>query len=330
MILDNRYIHLFSDNETQWDYEGTITSADTYVSSYLIEGGDLGEVHYDKRYYIIGVLDVTSDLLNEPIEVTSNSFRDANSFDWYVDGVKILSNNSGSTHSYGLIWQFETVGRHVFAYEFYSPECNTRLFDCHNISTLIISPYMKKINSSFSNLYNLKHLAIPYNVNDINGDALRSCTSLESIIVDERNVKYTSMDANGNECNAVIDVSNNHIVVGCKNTVIPDTITGIDNNAFYGCNGLTSIHIHSGITGIGSSSFAECYNVSAVTVDSDNPVYDSRNNCNAVISKSDNKMIVGCKNTVIPSNVKSFGGFALFCQSIISTIIICYLNEITI
>jgi hypothetical protein len=43
--------------------------------------------------------------------------------------------------------------------------------------------------------------------------------------------------------------------------------------------------------------------LSQITVDPSNPKYDSRDNCNAIIETATNKLIVGCKNTKIPSSV---------------------------
>jgi len=38
-------------------------------------------------------------------------------------------------------------------------------------------------------------------------------------------------------------------------------------------------------------------------------VYDSRNNCNAIIETAKNKLIAGCQNTVIPNTVTCIGGY---------------------
>ena len=42
-------------------------------------------------------------------------------------------------------------------------------------------------------------------------------------------------------------------------------------------------------------------------VESDNSYFDSRDNCNAIIESSTNKLIVGCMNTNIPNGVSSIG-----------------------
>lgn len=61
---------------------------------------------------------------------------------------------------------------------------------------------------------------------------------------------------------------------------------------------------------IGESPFAYCVNLTSIEVESDNKAYDSRDNCNAIIETSTNKLLAGCKNTVIPSTVMSIGSYA--------------------
>jgi hypothetical protein len=76
-------------------------------------------------------------------------------------------------------------------------------------------------------------------------------------------------------------------------------VTSIGDKAFYGCTGLTSI-----------------------SVDSDNSVYDSRNNCNAIIETATNALIYGCKSTVIPDSVTSIDRSAFSgCTGLTSVII---------
>ena len=66
--------------------------------------------------------------------------------------------------------------------------------------------------------------------------------------------------------------------------VLPNSVTSIDKSAFWGCSNLTSIIVGSG-----------------------NKRYDSRDNCNAIIEKSSNTLIAGCKNSTIPNSVTSIG-----------------------
>lgn len=90
---------------------------------------------------------------------------------------------------------------------------------------------------------------------------------------------------------------------------IPSYITRIQDNAFSGCN-LSSISIPASVTSISSRSFASNPNCASITVDANNTVYDSRNNCNAIIISSSNILLLGCKNTIIPNTVTEIGELA--------------------
>ena len=86
--------------------------------------------------------------------------------------------------------------------------------------------------------------------------------------------------------------------------------TSIGQYAFWNCSGLTSIIIPSGVTSIGNEAFASCSGLTSMTVDSSNTVYDSRDNCNAIIKTATNTLIQGCKSTIIPNSVTSIGNSA--------------------
>ena len=87
-------------------------------------------------------------------------------------------------------------------------------------------------------------------------------------------------------------------------------VIGIESSAFKDCSGLTSITIPSSVTSIGSYVFDGCSNLTSIIVKEGNPVYDSRNGCNAIISKKNNQLIAGCKKTTIPNSVTSLGSSA--------------------
>jgi hypothetical protein len=56
--------------------------------------------------------------------------------------------------------------------------------------------------------------------------------------------------------------------MGCRgltNLTIPDSVTSIEDQAFYGCSGLTSVTIGSGVTYIGWETFAVCSGLTSMT-----------------------------------------------------------------
>ncbi|MGM9825309.1 MAG: leucine-rich repeat domain-containing protein [Paludibacteraceae bacterium] len=97
------------------------------------------------------------------------------------------------------------------------------------------------------------------------------------------------------------------------------TVTSIESEAFSFCSTLTSITIPNSITSIKLVAFANCKSLISMIVESGNTMYDSRNNCNAIIETATNTLIAGCQSTTIPNSVTSIGEYAFYmCSSLTS------------
>ena len=97
-------------------------------------------------------------------------------------------------------------------------------------------------------------------VTSIGDCAFSVCDGLTSIVVDEENSVYDSREG----CNAIIETATNTLVVGCKNSTIPGTVTSIGDSAFRYCTGLTSITIPNSVTSIGEYAFWDCYGLTDI------------------------------------------------------------------
>ena len=132
-------------------------------------------------------------------------------------------------------------------------------------------------NNAFRLIY-LKSLIIPKNVSSI-ANYIGAGLSLESIRVDPRNETYDSR----NNCNAIIEKATNKLIKGTANTIIPnnieiigenafvfttitsvtipDSVKTIENNVFDMCTQLEKIIIPTSVRTMGSDVFNLCVNV---------------------------------------------------------------------
>jgi predicted nucleic acid-binding Zn-ribbon protein len=200
---------------------------------------------------------------------------------------------------------------------------------------------------AFVNCSSLSEIKIPSSVTSLGKGVFMYCRGLSTIIVDSNNPNYDSrnncnaiIETNSNTLisgcketiipNSVerldswsftgidgittIEIPNSVKSIGVDaflwchyltSVVIPDSLTSIEGNAFWG-TGLTSIMIPKSLTSISITAFP-FHELSTITVDPRNPIYDSRDNCNAIIETESNTLFKGCINTVIPNTVTSIG-----------------------
>lgn len=132
--------------------------------------------------------------------------------------------------------------------------------------TIIDLTLPESINSISSDAYmnciNMKSLLIPKNCTLLEGNPFKGCSSLESIQVDIKNNKYSSL----NNCNAIIENDGMVLVTGCKNTIIPNEVLIIGAGAFYECSYLKNIYLPESLTAINPYAFIGCSRLSSIVL----------------------------------------------------------------
>ncbi len=146
---------------------------------------------------------------------------------------------------------------------------------------------------------------VEYTVTGIGAKAFRNCGNLATLTIP----------------NSVTDIGSNSFqgCSGLTSLTFTNSVTNIGSYAFSGCSSLTSLTIPKSVTAIGYSAFEGCIGLTSIKVESGNTVYDSRENCNAIIETGTNTLFAGCKSSIIPNSVTTIGNGAFYnCRSLTS------------
>ncbi|WP_400223770.1 leucine-rich repeat domain-containing protein [Methanomethylophilus alvi] len=118
---------------------------------------------------------------------------------------------------------------------------------------------------AFFGCTSLSSVTIPDSVTSIGNGAFSGCTSLTAINVAEGNTAYIS------ENGVLFNKSKTSLIqypVGKTDSAytIPDSVTYIGYDAFWGCTSLSSVTIPDSVTSIGEFAFSGCTSLSSVTI----------------------------------------------------------------
>ncbi len=142
-----------------------------------------------------------------------------------------------------------------------------------------------------------------------------------------RNLIYTYSALQSNNyvrtgSRAGIGSSSNAATKLAGDLVLPSSVTSLGTSAFGGAVNLTGIYIPASVTSISTYVFDNCSSLTKIEVASDNLIYDSRDNCNAIIETATNILMFGCCETVIPNTVVEIKSCAFYNLTSLTDIII--------
>ena len=204
---------------------------------------------------------------------------------------------------------------------------NSAFYLCNGLTEVVVPNSVTSIGKyAFSDDKDLTRIFIGSGVESIGEYLIEDDYLITSLEVHPDNAYYDSRE----DCNAIIETATNTLIAGCKNTVIPNTVTEIGHEAFYRTSGPEHVIIPNSVTKIGTIAFYYTQGLKHITVgsgvvdivhnpfshmpdseiievDPSNPKYDSRDNCNAIIETATNTLVSACRNTVIPNTVTNIG-----------------------
>ena len=191
---------------------------------------------------------------------------------------------------------------------------------CDSLVEVIIPDNVTSIEkSAFAWCDNLTSVTIGDGVTTIGGGTFSDCGSLTSITVDSNNQYYSS-----DEYGVLFNKNKTELIKYPKgntrtNYTIPDSVTIVDDKAFYDCDNLTNVTISDNVTTIGDSVFSLSYNLTSITI----------GDGVTEISSSAFKSCPNLTNVTIGDNVTTIAYNAFYnCQGLTSIIIPDCVTEI--
>lgn len=201
---------------------------------------------------------------------------------------------------------------------------NSAFQECENLQTVTIGNGVEHMGTwAFHSCKSLTSIAMPNSITSFGYGCFHSCTNLVSVTLPNNMTELPIYMFVSCKSLKNITLPSTMTYIGyesfencssLENITIPPSVTEIDHYAFFDCTSLKSIYLPASVTKISvydgygyRNSFAGCTGLTSIKVDSNNPVFDSRNNCNAIIRTADNTLMSGCKNTVIPNTVTTIG-----------------------
>ncbi len=218
-------------------------------------------------------------------------------------------------------------------------------YGCLQLETVTFSQSLDSIGlRAFNDCDSLKSVTIPSSVSELDPYAFAYCDQLNSVFVEPENPYYASDEygvlfdkemktlyqfPSGSRIDytvpdGVLEIDfyafQNAKLIGIT---LSDSVTRIERDAFWNCEGLKRVTLGKGIKTLGKQLFYGCYNLERFEVHPENPYFC--NDENGLLWNADMTVLLQCPKTIegeftIPDCAKTIGESAFICCDLITGI----------
>ncbi|MCM1259902.1 MAG: leucine-rich repeat domain-containing protein [Staphylococcus sp.] len=286
-------------------------------------------LHWDKVDNATSYVVLVGNKSFDTIENSMDLFEILNEYKTYEIEVYAISSDKKYLESDSAFLNY-TLEENKLKYELKDNEYVVSAQDSKNIKGKVIIPEyyndkpVTEIKSkAFENCTDLISALIPRSINTFGSNIFMNCTKLLRVKLDDdlaeipQGLFFGCTSLNSTCFPKSVKIIKNNAYKGCsslKNIYIPDGVE-IISGAFQSCSNLESISFPESIKlKISPEYFYFSCNLQSIEIRGNNELYYTENNC--LIEKATKKLIMGCCNSIIPTDVKSIGRRAFYTRNI--------------
>lgn len=264
--VEEGYWYVSYDNGASWEQLGPATDGSTGSSESIFADVDTSQ----DGFIIFTLLDgskisVPTSQDHSYIDFLDNTVELLCIMNWDTNGDDKLSyEEAAAVESIGNVFQ----GTNIISFNEFKHFTSVKRIEqqafrgCKQLRRITLPENLEEMGEYvFYEASTLNELFIPASVSLIEDVPISYCFAMSKLTVAEDNAVYDSR----NGCNAIIHTESNRLIAGCNTTVIPDGIQTIARAAF-GASRIENVNIPNSVSTIEESAFYGCDNLKTVTI----------------------------------------------------------------